>query len=182
VNGRPGPRVTPLPTQQWDQSVYRALAVLLPADRLNPADAGTILSTLARHPKLAEAYLHFNAYVLTGSTLSARVREVAILRTVVHRECPYLWDHHIPLALRAGLTVHDVDGVSRGQVSDELDAAIVAAVDELDEHSTITSPTWRRLAGHLDERQRMDLVFAVGAYALLAAVVNSFGIQDEHLG
>jgi 4-carboxymuconolactone decarboxylase len=173
-------RITPLPVEDWDDDVHRALGVLLPPDRINPDDAGNVLSTLARHPKLAKAYLHFNTYLLTASTLSPRIREVALLRIVHQRDCPYLWDHHIPIARRAGLTADEIDDIRRGRMTDEQDDVVVRAVDELGERTTITDPTWVELGRYLENRQRMDLVFAVGAYALLAMAVNSFGIQPEH--
>lgn len=152
---------------------------MLPPERINPADAGNILATLVRNPPLAQAYLHFNGYLLTGSTLSARLREIAVLRIVHHRDCPYLWDHHVPLALRAGLTLDDIDRVRSGDAHDEMDQVVIGAVDELSGRSTISGPTWDELGRHLDDDQRMDLVFTVGAYALLAMAVNAFGIQPE---
>ncbi len=172
-------RVTPLPAGAWGEQVRTALSPLLPPERANPRDAGGLLATLARHPALTHAYLVFNAYLLRESTLGARIREVALLRVVHRRHCDYLWVHHVPIAQRAGLTVAEIEAIRRGDVADELDGAVTRAVDELDEASTLSDATWAVLEGHLDERQRMDLVFTIGCYALLAQAVNTFGIEDE---
>ena len=67
-----------------------------------------------RNPALTKAYLHFNKYILVDYTLSARIREIAILRAAHLRESPYLWSHHIPLAQRAGLTLDEIDAIERG--------------------------------------------------------------------
>ena len=98
------PRLAPLPAEEWDDTVRKALSPLLPAQRANPHDAGNVLGTLVRHPDLARGYLEFNAHLLVNSTLTPRVREVALLRAVQARRSTYLWDHHIPIAQRAGLT------------------------------------------------------------------------------
>lgn len=172
-------RLTPLPADEWGEEARAALRPLLPPERCNPRDAGNVLGTLVRHPALTSAYLHFNAYLLKDSTLSARVREVALLRVVHRRECAYLWSHHIPIALRAGLTADDIGAIRGGRPADEADLIVVQAVDELDEHSTVSDNTWTALSRHFDERQSMDLVFTVGGYYLLATAVNTFGVEDE---
>jgi 4-carboxymuconolactone decarboxylase len=174
-----GGRLAPLPAEQWNDDVVRALSPLLPAERANPHDAGNVLSTLVRHPALTRAYLTFNAYLLRVSTLSDRVREVALLRVVHRRACDYLWTHHIPIAQRAGLTEADIEGIRRGEVADDCDRLVARAVDELDERSRISDDTWMALSRHFDGRQRMDLVFTIGGYGLLAQAVNTFGVESE---
>jgi alkylhydroperoxidase family enzyme len=98
---------------------------------------------------------------------------------VFRHSCDYLWAHHLPIALRAGLTAAEIDGIQRGDVADDFDRLVVRAVDELDDHSVISDVTWTALSSHFDDRQRMDLVFTIGGYGLLAQAVNTFGIEDE---
>ncbi|BCI54323.1 carboxymuconolactone decarboxylase [Mycolicibacterium litorale] len=172
-------RLSPLPPEEWDDDVRDALSPLLAAERANPRDAGNILGTLVRNRPLTRAYLAFNAYLLKGSTLSARIREVALMRAVLWRRCDYLWDHHVELARRAGLTAAEIDGIRSGSVDGELDALVLRAVDELERDSTIADDTWTGLGRHLDDLQRMDLVFTIGGYNLLAVAVNTFGIEPE---
>ena len=173
------PRLAPLPDEEWDDRARAALTALLPPERANARDAGNVLATMVRHPDLTRAYLKFNAYLLIDSTLSAWVREVALLRIVHRRDCSYLWSHHVPIAQRAGLTASEIDAIRDGEVTNEQDRVVVRAVDELDICSTISDTTWAELGRHFDDRQRMDLVFTVGCYCSLALAVNTFGIEDE---
>jgi 4-carboxymuconolactone decarboxylase len=173
-------RLDPLPEDQWDDRARAALRPLLPAARATPDGAGNVLATMVRHPDLTQAYLTFNAYVLTESTLSQRVREVALLRVVHRRDCGYLWSHHVPIARRAGLTDEDIDGLRRGEAADEVDRVVLSAVDDLVDDNTISDATWTALGRHFTDQQRMDLVFTIGAYALLGMAVNTFGIEDEN--
>jgi 4-carboxymuconolactone decarboxylase len=172
-------RLTPLPAEEWDDRARAALASLIPADRTNPGGAGNVLSTLVRHPDLTLAYLPFNAYLLTSSTLSPRIREVALLRVVYRRDCDYLWSHHLPVARRAGLTDHEIEAIGYGEVAGDADRAVLGAVDDLVDHGTVSTAVWDDLGRHFTDHQRMDLVFTIGGYYLLAIAVNTFGIEDE---
>jgi 4-carboxymuconolactone decarboxylase len=86
----------------------------------------------------------------------------------------------LPIARRAGLTDEDIDGVRRGEANDEVDRTVLNAVDDLVDDTTISDTTWTALSRHFTDQQRMDLVFTIGAYALLGMAVNTFGIEDEH--
>jgi AhpD family alkylhydroperoxidase len=172
-------RLPPLPDDQWDDRTRAALAGLLPEKRRNLRGAGNALGTLARHPELTEAFLGFSAHLLMRSTLPPRVRELAILRVARRRDCRYEWSHHSRMATEAGLTVAEIDAAGRGAAVPELDRAVLTAVDELDDTSTLSDKTWDRLAEHLDERQRMDLVLTIGGYCMMAMAFNAFGVEPE---
>lgn len=174
-----GPRITPLPDDQWDDAVRDALSPLLPAARANLRDSGNVLGTLVRHRDLTRAYLEFNVHVLRSSTLPERAREVALLRAVQARGSDYLWEHHVPLAARVGVTPADVEGIRVGEPSDAVDRLVVRVVDEIERSSTVCDATWSALREHFDDRQIMDLVFTIGCYQLLAVAVNVLGIQSE---
>src|ERR1700742_1616067 len=155
MTDRHPPRLTPLPAAEWDDRPRRALAALIPAERANPDGAGNVLSTLVRHPDLTRAYLPFNAYLLTSSTLTPRIREVAMLRVVYRRDCDYLWSHHLPIAVRAGLTEHEIGAIRRGQLSDVADQAALNAVDDIVDRGTVSTAVWTDLGHHFTDAQRM---------------------------
>lgn len=173
-------RLPPLPEEEWDDRTRAALSSMLPRARRNPQGAGNALATLVRHPELTEAFLGFNIHLLFHSTLPARLRELAILRVAHKRACTYEWSHHVRMAADVGLTETEIAAAGRGEADGVLDRAILTAVDELDDDSGLSDPTWAVLGEHLDERQRMDLVFTIGAYGLLAMAFNTFGVEPEH--
>jgi 4-carboxymuconolactone decarboxylase len=57
---------------------------------------------------------------------------------------------------------------------------VLTGVDELDEKSQLSDETWATLGKRLDERQRMDYVFTVGCYTLVAMAFNTFGVELEN--
>ncbi|MCV7283432.1 carboxymuconolactone decarboxylase family protein [Mycolicibacterium flavescens] len=171
-------RVAPLPAEQWDEAVDGALSALSP-ERRNPESAGNLLATLVRHPKLTKAFLRFNFHLLYGSTLSPRLRELAVLRVAHLANCEYEWRHHVVMGRQEGLTDQDIEALQRGEAATDLDRAVLRAVDELRDASTVSDSTWAALAAHLEERQLMDLVFTIGCYGALAMAINTFGVEPD---
>lgn len=173
-------RLPPLPEEKWDDQVRAALIGMLPRDRQNAKDAGNALSTLLNHPDLAKAFLAFNIHVLFRSTLSPRLRELAILRVAKLRDCGYEWAHHVMLAATVGVTEPEIEAAGRGEADNDLEATVLHAVTELESAFRISDGTWEALRTHLSERQVMDLIFTVGLYGLLSTAFNSFGTEPEH--
>jgi AhpD family alkylhydroperoxidase len=172
-------RLAPLTDGEWDDRARSAVAGFLPRRLRDARGAGNAVGTMLRHPDLAEAYLGFNVYLLTRSSLSPRLRELVILRVARRRGCEYEWVHHVKLGADTGLTPAEIEDAGQGKSSDPLESAALAAVDELDGDSNLSDGTWAALSEHLDERQRMDLVFTIGAYCLLAMAFNTFGVEPE---
>jgi len=172
-------RLQPLPADQWDEATRQALSAM------RGADTNNALSTLAHHPALAKAFLRFNVHLLTSSTLPARIRELAILRVAHRRQCAYEWSHHVRMAKDEGITDDQIAALQRfgdgsAEDFDTFDRAVIAGVDELEEKSELSDQTWAALGERLSDQQRMDFVFTVGCYALLAMAFNTFGIELEH--
>ncbi len=185
------PRIAPLLPPAWDEVILdalgaspRGLEFVLSRWKAGGVDARGlhVLGTFAHHPALAKAFLTFNNHVAGASTLSARVRELAILRISWLRHAEYEFVQHVILGMRAGLTAEEVERVQRGADAPEWepeDADILRATDELHTHSRIQPGTWDRLAARFDTAQLMDLVFLVGCYDVLAMAIQTFQTQLE---
>lgn len=188
-----GPRIRPLPPEEWSNEMVEAMAALRPPkaggrppqQREDRPKGLNVLGTLARHPALTRAFFTFNDHLLSGSTLTARQRELLVLRVAGLRGCSYEWAQHVVLARDAGLTSGEIDRIAEGPDAagwSALERAMLQAVDELVTDAVVDDATWTVLADDLDERQLMDLVFTVGAYELLAMAFRSFGIElDDDL-
>src|SRR5689334_21189707 len=167
-------RLQPLPADQWDEATRQALSAM------RGADTNNALSTLAHHPALAKAFLRFNVHLLTSSTLPARIRELAILRVAHRRDCAYEWSHHVRMGKDEGITDEQIAAIKRGEAADPFDRVVITAVDELEEKSQLSDETWAALGERLNDQQRMDFIFTVGCYALLAMAFNTFGVELEN--
>src|ERR1700730_14196891 len=94
----PVQRITPILPSAWDDVVLDALGAfpqglgfVLSRWKDGGIDARGmhVLGTMAHHPTLAKAFLTFNAHVSGASTLTARVRELVILRISWLRQAEY---------------------------------------------------------------------------------------------
>lgn len=140
------------------------------------------LGVILAYPALAKAFLTFNNHVASASSISRRIREILILRISWLRRAEYEFVQHVVLGLRAGLSQAEIDRIQQGPDApgwDAVDADLVRAVDELHADACISEATWTRLSSQFNEQQRMDIVFAVGCYDLLAMVFKTFGVQLE---
>jgi alkylhydroperoxidase family enzyme len=144
-----------------------------------------VLGMFAWHPELTRAYNTFNGHVLFATTLTARQRELLVLRVAAVRESPYEWAQHVVIAGDNDISAEEVDRVAAGPDAPgwtDLERAMIRAVDELVGDALISDDTWAVLAEAFDEQQLMDLVFTVGAYDLLAMALRTFGIPlDDDL-
>lgn len=147
-----------------------------------------IFGALANHPDLLRRWLVFAAHVLSKSTLSARDRELLILRTGWNCASRYEWGQHVLIARDSGLGNDEIERVKAGPAApgwSAADAALLKAADELHERSAIGDDTWAELAGRLTPEQLLDVVATVGNYHLVAMFVNTLrvpldpGVPDD---
>jgi AhpD family alkylhydroperoxidase len=126
--------------------------------------------------------MSFNSHLLYRSTLSARQRELLVLRVARLRKCDYEWAQHVVLAEDAGLSADEISRIAEGPAAPgwpPIDRYLLKAVDELLDQAEVSTDTWHVLSQHLAEHQLMDLVFTVGTYELLAMAFRSFGLEPD---
>lgn len=170
------PRIPPLPASGHDEQVRELLRAVDPE-----STASNIFATLVRHPGLFRRWLPFGGKLLAGR-LSARHRELAVLRTGWLCRSEYEWGQHVILARRAGIDEAEIERVRRGPDAPgwtELEAALLQAADELHTGACISDATWAVLAAELDERQLIEVPMLIGHYHLVAFTLNSLGVQLE---
>ena len=175
------PRIPPVSLEDADPET-RALLERLSRLRGDDASLLNVFGTIARHPMLLREWLGFATYTLTRSTLDARIRELAVLRTGWCNRSPYEWGQHVVVARAVGVGDDAIARVAEGPAADgwtAAEAAVIRAVDELHERSTITDATWAELGAHYSEQQVLDLVFLVGQYHLVSFALNACGVQRD---
>ena len=169
------PRIAPLELDALDDAQREVLAPLMATGRVL-----NIFRTMAHAPKALERFLQWGNYVLSKrNSLSARDRELAILRTGFNCRSGYEWTQHVEIGLDAGLTEAEIERIKAGPDADgweERDRAMLRVVDDLTTDFFVSDASWRALDFFTD-RQKMDLVFTVGQYTQVSMFLNSFGVQ-----
>ena len=191
MSNETAPRLVPVLPGDWDETTHQALGAFPQARDFvfSRWQAGTVgvrgmhgLGMLVHNPALAKAFLTFNAHVARTPSLSARVRELVILRISWLRRSEYEFIQHVVIARSVGLTDADIDRIELGPDAlgwEPEDADIVRAVDELHGQARIGDETFARLSKRFDTAELIDLVFAIGCYEIMAMAFNTFDIQLE---
>ena len=167
------PRIPPLEAAQWDANAQELMARLPPFN---------IFKTLTNHSALMQRWGVFARHVLRQSTLTARDRELLILRIGFLCRCAYEWGQHVLEARRANLSDDEIRRVQAGADApgwSDTDRLLLQATDELHASSCIAEATWQGLAAHFNTQQLMDIVFTVGQYNLVSMALNSFGVEPD---
>lgn len=175
-----GPRIHPLPRDEWTDEVRTALGPLVGRDPLD-----NVFGTFARHPDLFRRYSPLGVHILAKSTLSEREKELAILRIGSLNRCEYEFAQHAAIGRQAGLTDDEIARIHQGPKAagwSDFDRAILQAADDLYAHRAISDDTWAALSTIYGDRQLLDLVFTVGVYNTISWMLNSCRTEiDKHL-
>lgn len=185
------PRLTPLLPSEWDDEILDALGAF-PGSlnfvltqwnaRSDDLRGMNTLGLFAHYPELAKAFMTLNRHVATNSTLSARERELLILRISWLKQSEYEFVQHIILGRRAGLSDEEIERLQQGPSApgwSKEDAELIRVADELHEDAGISGPTWEQLSTRYNHRQIMDMIFLVGCYEMLGMAIKSFNIPLE---
>lgn len=177
------PRIAPVDLATIDEEQREALAVFSGVARDVTKSEGTVLNifrTLVRAPKALTAFLAWGGYILSRhSSLSARDRELVILRTGFNCGSGYEFTQHTRIGLDAGLTAAEIEAIKAGPDDPswgEQDRVMLRAADELIRDHHVSDACWAALS-FFSDKQKMDLVMTVGQYSQVSMMLNSFGVQ-----
>ena len=163
----------PLPTEEAMDAAQRAAAQALIAGPRKGV-YGPFLPLL-RAPQLLERVAGVGEYLRFGSTLDARVRELAICVASRHAGNQFEWHMHAPLAVQAGVAAAAIDLLRQGARPEPLAADEALAYDVSDEllrtHG-VSEPTYLRAVARLGEQGVVELVTLVGYFVMVSWLMN----------
>jgi 4-carboxymuconolactone decarboxylase len=87
---------------------------------------------------------------------------------------------HTEIGLKCGLDQAEIERVGSGPDDPGWtpgEAAVLRAMDELNDYSRISDPTWQVLAGIYDNRQLIELITLAGSYHVMAYLMGAIGIR-----
>jgi alkylhydroperoxidase family enzyme len=172
-----GPRITPLPPDQWDER----LQGMLEASPGGTEEPMNIFATLYRHPDLYRRWIAFGGALLYGK-LPRRLCELVILRTAYRYDGRYEWAQHIEMGAAAGVTPDEMAALGGDLDSigwDPFERAAVDAVDDTHDLGAVSDATWATLAQAFDEAELIELLMLISHYLMLTFVLRSIRIDLE---
>lgn len=128
---------------------------------------------------LADKAQALGAFCRYGSTLPARLSELAILTTAAFWRAGYEWHSHEPLALKAGIDPAVLVSLRTAQTpvfekSDE--QAVYDLARELFDTHNVSESTYRRAVTELGQQAVVELVGILGYYTLISMTIKTFEV------
>src|SRR5262245_49119437 len=142
-----------------------------------------IYKTLAHHVDLYNRWSPLGQFILNGSSIQPRHREMAMLRMGWLCQSPYEWAQHARIAkASAGMTDAEVHRIAEGPAAEgwsDIDRAVLTMADELRYDAIISDKTWAELRKTYSDNQVIELLFTSAQYQLVSMALNTLGIQVE---
>ncbi len=163
--------LTPLPPEEWPDELAEAREELRVPLHIH--------QVLANHPALFRAYAPFRNYIVRGTDLDPRLREIIILRTSFLCAVQYEWVHHVARGKAVGMTDAEIERVRVGSGIGPLEDLLMQAVDECFHSQLILPETRDALANHLRPQQLLDVIAIVGVYMMMTLILETFEVPLE---
>jgi alkylhydroperoxidase family enzyme len=124
------------------------------------------------------------ASLLDPGPLSLREREIVIDRTAALNRCEYEWGVHVAIfAGPAGLSAEEVRATVHGGADapcwSEAEKAMLAAVDALHHHATLSDAEFAALKAHYYEAQILEIILLCGFYRTVSYLANALALPLE---
>jgi len=166
------PRLAPVPVEGRTEAQRQMLA---------SRPDYNIYKTLAHHPELYARWADLGRFVLNGSSIPARHREMLMLRMGWLCQSEYEWAQHARIATTSvGMTDAEVHRIAEGPKAPgwtDFERTILQMVDELRYDAIVSDGTWSALRKEYSDQKMMEALFTAGQYQLVSMALNSLGVQ-----
>ena len=142
---------------------------------------------LAHSPAAALNYIRLGNSLLERSKLDRKLRELAVLRVSYLAGCDYEWAHHLPIALRLGVSREQAASIARWQeasVFDGMEQAVLRYTDEVALKVQVAPETFAALRRYLDEVSIVELSLSIAYWGMTARllVAMQIDLEDKYKG
>ncbi len=135
----------------------------------------------ANSPGAMREFMGVTRHVREHSGLDARLRELAILQIGAAARSPYVFAHHVKTGLAAGVAPGEIAAIASGTLSPfgPLDRAVVTLARAMTLRDDVSDPSFNEVRGALGDGALMDLLFVIGHYIAMAALITTLRIEVE---
>lgn len=164
----------PIPDQAWPPEI----------EHLRHGFAGklNVYRVMAHSPALLESWQNFRNHIVLNSAISARERELVILRAAHLWKVNYEWTHHVARGKAVGMVDADFTALQRGSSDSrwtDSERALVAAAEDIVKDGFISPPVLSRLTSFFSKAQILDVIATIGLYRTLASLILTFDVPLE---
>lgn len=134
---------------------------------------------LLHAPEVCEHAARLGEHLRWGSSLPARLSELAIILTARSLRAQYEWHAHAPLAEKAGVPAAAVEAIRKGETpnftaADE--ALLYRIVSELQRTQRLSDASFAAAVEALGEAGLVEIIAIIGYYTLIGNTLNVFQV------
>lgn len=136
---------------------------------------------LLHSPPVAEGWLAFLTAIRQKCSLSARIRELAIMRIAVLNGADYEFRAHTPFALAEGITQQQIDSLREGrdELFNDVERAVLAYTESMTREIHVPQSTFDAVRPHFNDREMVELTATIGAYNLVSRFLEAMQIDHD---
>jgi 4-carboxymuconolactone decarboxylase len=142
-------------------------------------------STIVLHsPGLARPWNEISEFLHRHSIVEPENAELAVCATARERDCGYIWNAHVPLARKAGVSVATIDAVRDRRPTAGLSASQTSLIDyvrQLIQNNRVESDVFTQLLQSHSAQWLVELTVWIGRYQALAGILNAFEVTPTML-
>jgi 4-carboxymuconolactone decarboxylase len=142
-------------------------------------------STIVLHsPGLARPWNEISEFLHRHTIVEPEYAELAVCATARERDCGYIWNAHVPLARKAGVSVATIDAVRDRRPTAGLSASetsVITYVRQLIQNNRVESDVFTQLLQGHTPQWLVELTVWIGRYQALAGILNAFEVTPTML-
>ncbi|UCC83610.1 MAG: carboxymuconolactone decarboxylase family protein [Gemmatimonadota bacterium] len=136
-------------------------------------------NALLYSPAIGDATQRLGEVVRFESSLSPRLRELAILTVVAYWNAQYAWSSHRKIARREGLDEHLIESLEKGvrpHFENPTEALIYNFAREVIDKQRVSDRVYNEAVALLGEAGVVDLVILLGYYTMVSMILTVFEV------
>lgn len=135
-------------------------------------------------PRIGLALQDLGSAIRYETSLSGRIREIAILLVAAHEDSPFEWFAHAAVGRHAGLAEEELEAIRAGgfRGRDEVEHAAAELVGRLLTAGDLSNVEYSTAVEALGEAALFEILSLVGYYRLLALQLRVFRVSPPEEG
>lgn len=152
-------------------------------DTLGPKPVNVARMMAAASPAVFRTFTDYGSAFFRHSSLSGRIREIAILRVGHLSNSKYEVFQHEAIGRLVGLSEEDLAAIGAGGAAAERlgpdGVAVINFVDDVVHNVGASDETLAAVSEHFDQQQILDLILVSGFYMMVCRFLETTGVEID---
>ncbi|GAA4016308.1 carboxymuconolactone decarboxylase family protein [Actimicrobium antarcticum] len=138
---------------------------------------------LLQSPPVADGWRQLLTAIRQQCLLSAKYRELAIMRIAVLNEADYEFAQHVPFALKEGYTKQQLAALKTAEYRDYFDALDLQVIDYTDAMTLdirVPKALFDAVKAHFSDREMVELTATIAAYNMVSRFLEALQLDHDN--